>query len=52
MLVTPVVSEDCLSLGDAMREVESQSLLKGDFILIFGDTISNVQLKQLVQEHK
>ncbi|XP_045107612.1 LOW QUALITY PROTEIN: translation initiation factor eIF-2B subunit epsilon-like [Portunus trituberculatus] len=50
--VTVVASEDCHSLGDAMRDLYAKSLLKGDFILLQGDTVTTLDLPTLVTEHR
>ena len=52
MTVTVISSENCSSLGDAMRDLYSKALLKKDFILLSVDVIGNVNLKSLVHEHK
>ncbi|XP_052078561.1 translation initiation factor eIF-2B subunit epsilon-like isoform X2 [Mytilus californianus] len=50
--VTPILSEGCLSMGDAMREIEDKSLIRSDFILVYGDIVSNLDLRSTIQEHK
>ncbi|XP_063852298.1 translation initiation factor eIF2B subunit epsilon-like [Scylla paramamosain] len=50
--VNVVASEDCHSLGDAMRDLYAKSLLKGDFILLQGDTVTTLDLPALVTEHR
>ena len=53
MSITAIGNEDCRSLGDAMRDLDSKGLLRNDFILIStGDTISNVNLLPLLEKHK
>lgn len=39
-------------MGDAMREMDDKSLIRSDFILVYGDIVSNLDLKTVVQEHK
>jgi translation initiation factor eIF-2B subunit epsilon len=34
------------SIGDAMRDLDSRSLLTGDFILVYGDVVSNLPLER------
>jgi len=46
------VSEDCLSVGDALRDISAKSLISNDFILVNGDTVANVKLKPIIEEHK
>lgn len=50
--VKTIVVEDCFSVGDALREIDRQSLLKSDFVLVSGDVVSNMKLEQVFQEHK
>ncbi|XP_013418621.1 translation initiation factor eIF-2B subunit epsilon-like [Lingula anatina] len=50
--VIPIVSEDCLSLGDALREIDAKALIDTDFVLVNGDLVSNLPLKDLIEEHK
>ena len=41
-----------MSVGDALREIDHQSLIQNDFVLVNGDLVSNVQLKEIIQTHK
>jgi len=43
---------DCLCLGDALREIDREGLIRSDFILVHGDLISNVKLGPIMKEHK
>ncbi|XP_068235242.1 translation initiation factor eIF2B subunit epsilon [Palaemon carinicauda] len=52
MNVVVVASEDCHSMGDAMRDLYEKSLLKDDFILIYGDTVANIDLQALMTKHR
>lgn len=43
----------CLSAGDALRELDSQGLIRSDpFVLISGDVVSNMNLKKAIEFHK
>jgi hypothetical protein len=35
---------DCVSSGDALREMYALQLIKSDFVLVTGDVISNMKL--------
>ena len=50
--VTPILSEGCLSMGDAMREIDDKSLIRSDFVLVYGDIVANLDLQSIIQEHK
>eukprot|EP00742_Colponemidia_sp_Colp-10_P005517 GILJ01005895.1.p1 GENE.GILJ01005895.1~~GILJ01005895.1.p1 ORF type:complete len:689 (-),score=134.44 GILJ01005895.1:248-2314(-) len=46
-----LISEDATSVGDAMRELDSMSKIRGDFVLMSGDVISNMDLSKVVEAH-
>jgi NDP-sugar pyrophosphorylase family protein len=52
VVVKTIVSLNALSAGDALREIESQQLIKADFILVSGDVVSNMNLQEVLQLHK
>jgi len=47
-----IAMQECYSVGDALRELDAKQLLRGDFILVSGDVISNVKLDAILEEHK
>lgn len=47
-----IISEDCPSVGDALRSIDSQSLIRSDFVLVSGDLVANMELKEVVDQHK
>ncbi|GAQ80574.1 eukaryotic translation initiation factor eIF-2B epsilon subunit [Klebsormidium nitens] len=50
--VTPIVSHNSMSAGEALRLIDEKNLIRNDFILISGDTISNMSLDAVLAEHK
>ncbi|OWF44225.1 translation initiation factor eIF-2B subunit epsilon-like [Mizuhopecten yessoensis] len=50
--VSTVLSEGCLSMGEALREIDAKSIIRSDFILVFGDVVANVKLQDIVEQHK
>ncbi|KAG7176675.1 translation initiation factor eIF-2B subunit epsilon-like [Homarus americanus] len=50
--ISVVTSEDCHSMGDAMRDLYAKSLLKDDFFLVHGDVVATLDLKALMTKHK
>ncbi|XP_057961800.1 uncharacterized protein LOC131153477 [Malania oleifera] len=50
--VTTIESHDSISAGDALRLIYERHVIHGDFVLITGDTVSNMSLTQALQEHK
>ncbi|XP_052825505.1 translation initiation factor eIF-2B subunit epsilon [Octopus bimaculoides] len=52
LIVTVVILKGCYSLGDAMRDIDNRALIRNDFVLLFGDTVANLKLTDIVQIHK
>ncbi|CAN6575553.1 unnamed protein product [Malus baccata var. baccata] len=50
--VTTIESHNSVSAGDALRLIYERNVIHGDFVLISGDTLSNMSLTQVLQEHK
>ena len=47
-----IVSEDCPSVGDALRDIDAQSLIRSDFVLVSGDLVANMQLWEVIRKHR
>ncbi|KAI1292349.1 Translation initiation factor eIF-2B subunit epsilon [Halotydeus destructor] len=45
-------SENYLSVGDILRDVDQKGLIKSDFVLIHGDVVGNIGLLELLEAHK
>lgn len=52
MHIQIVVNGECMSMGDALRDIDSRALIHGDFILVCGDVVSNMNLAAALQAHK
>ncbi|KAK7397263.1 hypothetical protein VNO78_18430 [Psophocarpus tetragonolobus] len=50
--VSTIESQNSVSAGDALRVVYERNVIHGDFVLISGDTVSNMSLTQALLEHK
>ncbi|KAI9102598.1 nucleotide-diphospho-sugar transferase [Phlyctochytrium arcticum] len=50
--VRVIVSQELLSVGDALREIDSKQVLLSDFVLVSGDVVSNVNLSPIIEEHR
>ena len=50
--IVTIVSEDCRSLGDALRDIDAKGIIKSDFVLVNGDVVASLKLKQMIEEHK
>lgn len=40
------------SIGDAMRDLDARGLLIGDFIIVYGDVVSNLPLESALAAHR
>jgi translation initiation factor eIF-2B subunit epsilon len=40
------------SFGDAIRQVDAQGIINGDFVLVSGDMVCNVRIDEMVKIHK
>lgn len=47
-----IASKESRSVGDAMRDIDSRSLISRDFMLVSGDVVTNLDISKLVEEHK
>lgn len=52
MKVVPIISTNCMSVGEAMRIVYDEGVISSDFVLITGDTVASFNLKGALAEHK
>ena len=50
--IRTIVSEDCPSVGDALRNIDSLALIRSDFVLVSGDLVSNMDLREVIAKHK
>ncbi|XP_017393806.1 translation initiation factor eIF-2B subunit epsilon [Cebus imitator] len=40
------------SLGDVLRDVDAKALVHSDFILVYGDVVSNINVTRALEEHR
>lgn len=50
--VNTLMSPEARSVGDAMRDLDNRGIISGDFILVSGDVITNVEFDRLYEFHK
>lgn len=50
--VTTVMSIESRSVGDAMRDLDNRGLITGDFLLVSGDVVTNIDFSKVMQFHK
>ncbi|KAK4156448.1 putative translation initiation factor eIF-2B subunit epsilon [Chaetomidium leptoderma] len=43
---------DANSIGDFLRDLDKRSIISGDFILVHGDVVSNIQLDAALAKHR
>ncbi|XP_068945416.1 translation initiation factor eIF2B subunit epsilon [Petaurus breviceps papuanus] len=51
-VVRIVSSETYRSLGDVLRDVDAKALVRSDFLLVYGDVISNINIAHALEEHR
>ncbi|XP_027731171.1 translation initiation factor eIF-2B subunit epsilon [Vombatus ursinus] len=51
-VVRIVTSETYRSLGDVLRDVDAKALVRSDFLLVYGDVISNINIAHALEEHR
>ena len=52
MSVHVQTAEDCLSLGDVMRDLDAKALIQSDFLLMSVDCVTNVDIVPVMKEHR
>ncbi|XP_048018860.1 translation initiation factor eIF-2B subunit epsilon isoform X2 [Megalobrama amblycephala] len=51
-IVHIITSDLYRSLGDVLRDVDAKTLVRSDFLLVYGDVVSNIDVSQALQEHR
>ncbi|XP_013175388.1 PREDICTED: translation initiation factor eIF-2B subunit epsilon [Papilio xuthus] len=52
MDVQVIMSDTCQTMGDVMREIDAAGLVRGYFVLLGVNSITNVNFATLLEEHK
>ncbi|KMZ07755.1 translation initiation factor eIF-2B subunit epsilon [Drosophila simulans] len=52
MTVHVIGGEGCRCFGDAMRDLDNKALIRGNFILLGADTVTNADLRPVLEQHK
>lgn len=50
--IQTIASKESRSVGDAMRDIDSRGIITGDFILISGDVVTNLDISKVLENHK
>ncbi|ABN65195.2 translation initiation factor eIF-2B epsilon subunit, GEF [Scheffersomyces stipitis CBS 6054] len=51
-LIHTVMSLESRSVGDAMRDLDNRGLITGDFLLVSGDVVTNIDFERAMNFHK
>ncbi|XP_039961225.1 translation initiation factor eIF-2B subunit epsilon [Bactrocera tryoni] len=52
MTVHVIGGEGCRCFGDAMRDLDAKALIRGNFILLGADAVTNADLRPIFDQHK
>ena len=52
MHIQVITSPECTSIGDALRDIDTKAIIQGDFILVSGDVVSNMNLSRALASHR
>ncbi|XP_061390600.1 translation initiation factor eIF-2B subunit epsilon [Musca vetustissima] len=52
MKVNVIGGEGCRCFGDAMRELDSKALIRGNFVILGADTVTNADFRPIFEQHK
>jgi len=44
-------SEESISIGDVLRQLQGHHSLQSDFFLLFGDFVANIDVSQMISDH-
>ena len=47
-----LLKSTAISVGDAMRDLDNRDLIKGDFLLVSGDVVSNMSMEPALARHR
>ncbi|XP_062260619.1 translation initiation factor eIF-2B subunit epsilon [Platichthys flesus] len=47
-----ITSDLYRSLGDVLRDVDAKNLVRSDFVLVYGDVVSNIDISHALQVHR
>lgn len=50
--INTIMSLESRSVGDAMRDLDNRGLISGDFLLISGDVVTNIDFTKVMNLHK
>jgi translation initiation factor eIF-2B subunit epsilon len=51
-IVPVMIAKETFSPGDAMRDIYTHGIITSDFVLVYGDLVSNIRIDEVVRAHK
>ncbi|KAH9981249.1 nucleotide-diphospho-sugar transferase [Lactifluus volemus] len=51
-IVPVLIAKETFSPGDAMRDIYTHGIITSDFVLVYGDLVSNISIDEVVRKHK
>lgn len=52
MSIQVYFSEEYNNIGAALRDLDAKGVIKTNFVLLHGDSIGNINLKDMIEIHK
>ena len=50
--VTTILSPEARSVGDVMRDLDNRGIITGDFIMVSGDVVTNIDISKMIEFHR
>ncbi|CCF56927.1 hypothetical protein KAFR_0B06310 [Kazachstania africana CBS 2517] len=50
--ITTIMSPEARSVGDVMRDLDNRGIITGDFLLVSGDIVTNMDFNKMLAVHK
>lgn len=50
--ITTIMSPEARCTGDVMRDLDNRGIITGDFILVSGDVVTNIDFSKMLEFHK
>lgn len=50
--ITTIMSPEARCTGDVMRDLDNRGIITGDFILVSGDVLTNIDFSKMLEFHK
>lgn len=50
--ISTILAPEARSVGDVMRDLDNRGIITGDFILVSGDVITNIDISKMIEFHR